>query len=177
MQQQQEKFYFYYDELRDTDGKPQIGGRIVTAAAQYDQKSGLVRFGATLFRKDMNGEMWNRKNHRRTAEGRLDKCPNQFHLKIDEADIARIRKNAMELQEDEEEMERIRQSYRERIERLRKKGVHVDPLEDEELVRKVRESHVRDLVVKELRKQLRRQIFNQGVKGGRCLWTVQTTRV
>lgn len=63
--------YFYTRE----PGAGDVYERIVTVAYKYNKQTGEVFYGATMFRKESNRECFNKKMHRITATGRLNKRP------------------------------------------------------------------------------------------------------
>lgn len=73
--------YFYRTE----------GRRRVTVAYQHDQATGNTSYGASIFRKDWQGETFVKREHRQTAESRLNTCP--VRIQLDLAVIAGVEQN------------------------------------------------------------------------------------
>lgn len=135
---------FYWDELHDKNNKEREGGRIITAVVEVNKNQ--IQYGATVFRKDTRQDKWSRENHRWTAEQRLSKRPVSFTLKIPKDELAQVAEEATKLADSLSAAEQATV---------------------QDLKRRVVESHVRDYLLKVLKKQVRSSIINQGTCGVR----------
>ena len=170
------RLFFYYDELHARAGgekkqpRQRIGGRMISAAVKVDvhvdrsaRPSVLhVSYGASIFKKDSPCENWNKRDHRKTAQGRLIKRPVTFDLEFDASRINEIVKEWSENVEQPEFMECIRANNG----LVHLGSAHRD-VEVRLLKESVVESHVRDYILEELKKQVRRHIHHDGTCGKR----------
>lgn len=110
----------------------------------------LVSYGASIFRKKRKEEHFVRKNHRNTAKGRLNKHPLTFELLLNPDEIIRIRYEWFDKIENDKDFQ---QEINARLQKPRHQNKTWEDVKN-----KVIESHVRDYVMKVLKKSVRKQI-------------------
>ena len=77
--------YFYRSE----------GKRRVTVAYRHDQTTGNTSYGASIFRQDKPDEVFVKREHRATAQSRLQACP--VRIQLDVSVIAGVERNAQQV--------------------------------------------------------------------------------
>lgn len=154
---------FYWDELHNKSGNERGSGRMICAAVHYDPETHIVSYGSSVFHKEHKHENFVKKSHRSTAMGRLAKCPATFSRSFPEVEGIRalwMNKMGTDMELFNEVIDRMFQCLNDYSQK------------DRPIVEKiVAESHVRDHVIADLKREVRRHIALPGGSKGERIHT------